>query len=62
MIRKYLIELLEDAISDFLEWSWKRKADKGDASGGGGVISIMNGRIFEKVGVNISTVIGTFSE
>jgi len=28
MIRKYLIELLEDAISDFLEWSWKKKADK----------------------------------
>ncbi len=34
----------------FKKTSWKRKPDKGFSSGGGGVMSIMYGRVFEKCG------------
>jgi coproporphyrinogen III oxidase len=40
---------------------WQRK-DVESADGGGGEMSLMNGNVFEKVGVNISTVYGKFSE
>lgn len=46
-----------DAAFAYTAWD---RADPSGAPGGGGVRGVMKGRVFEKVGVNVSTVGGTF--
>lgn len=47
-----------DAAFDYTPWD---REDAAGGRGGGGVRGQMNGRVFDKVGVNVSTVGGRFS-
>ena len=46
-----------DATFDYTPWD---RVDPSGEPGGGGVRGVMKGKVFEKVGVNVSTVGGTF--
>ena len=47
-----------DAAFDYIAWE---REEEGNPNPGGGVRGVMKGQVFEKVGVNVSTVSGQFS-
>lgn len=47
-----------DAAFEYIAWE---REEEGNEDPGGGVRAVMKGRVFEKVGVNVSTVRGNFA-
>jgi coproporphyrinogen III oxidase len=65
-----VFETLEDGLTGthrdlppgrFERTAWRRATAGATGDQGGGVMAVMRGRVFEKVGVNVSTVHGEFS-
>src|SRR5918997_1571406 len=54
-------EAASTAAFEYLPWERADQDGDGGATGGGGVRGLMKGEVFEKVGVNVSTVFGAFS-
>ena len=60
-LEKSIVGVNNSPPGHFKRESWKR-ANMDQEEGGGGTMATLRGRVFEKAGVNISTVYGQFSE